>query len=135
MSGCTGAIHTWCTWLVLKSGDYFFQHCWQCSDSSIAVTNREWRLIEQIWYACMHMHISLTNLRVVLQHRPESYQLQHRAKIVHEATNIVMHVSLTVYLYLLVIMRDQPCFFNLTLFDDLVLQSGPKSLFWILVSN
>ena len=34
--------------LVFKSGDYFVQYVQRCGDNSRGVTNREWRLIEQI---------------------------------------------------------------------------------------
>ena len=36
--------------LVIKSGDYFAQHVRRYGDNSKAATNREQRLIEQIWY-------------------------------------------------------------------------------------
>ena len=36
--------------LLFESNDYFVQHFWRCSNYSRAVTNRERRLIEQIWY-------------------------------------------------------------------------------------
>ena len=36
--------------ILLESGNYVFQHCWKWDDNLRAATNREWRLIERMWY-------------------------------------------------------------------------------------
>ena len=45
--------------LLFESGDYFVQHFRRCGHYSRAATNRERRLIEQIWYLFMAGSVSI----------------------------------------------------------------------------
>ena len=40
--------------LLFESGEYFISHFRRCGDYSRVVTNRERRLIEQIWYVLFY---------------------------------------------------------------------------------